>query len=72
MNAKRIAAIVGLVGIGASILFLLLSGFLPAYKDVLQSLSAVGFLVAAAIAGIIWLRGREQAKPEDSEDDKAE
>jgi len=66
MNAKRIAAIIGLAGIGGSILCLLLSGLLPAYKDALQSLSAVGFLLGATVAGVIWLRSKQANQPEET------
>ena len=68
MNAKRIAAIIGLIGIGASLILLVLSAALPAYKDALQSLSGIGVLLAACIAGIFWLRSREKSES-DSEDD---
>ena len=68
MNAKRIAAIVGLIGIFASIILLVLSAALPAYKDALQGLSGIGFLLGACVAGIFWLRSREKSES-DSEDD---
>ena len=68
MNAKRIAAIIGLIGIFASLILLVLSAVLPAYKDALQSLSGIGFLLAACIAGIFWLRSRKKNEPDSEED----
>ena len=69
MNAKRIAAIIGLLGIFASLILLLLSAVLPAYKDALQGLSGIGFLLAACISGVFFLRSREKSEADDGDEE---
>ena len=69
MNGKRIAAIVGLIAIFASVLCMVLGGAMPAYGQALLTLSGVCFLIAASVLGMLVLRRRqEQAAQEDSEE----
>ncbi len=60
MNKKRIAAIMGLAGMGACILCIIVSGFVPAVKDLLWAVGLVCFLVSASISVIFMLRQQEE------------
>lgn len=65
MNVKRIAAICGLIGMAVCILCIIVSGAVPALKDLLWTIGLISFLIAASIALIIHIRA-QQAK--DSEE----
>lgn len=64
MNAKRIAAIIGLAAIFISILCIVVSGALPAYHELLLTLSGMCFLIAAATLGVLVLRKKEEQAQE--------
>lgn len=64
MNKKRIAAIAGLIGMGICILCIAVSGFLPAYKDLLWMVGMMAFLVAASISLIITMRQKQDQQPD--------
>lgn len=67
MNAKRIAAIIGLAAILISILCIVVSGALPAYHELLLTLSGMCFLIAAATLGILVLRKKEEQQAQEGE-----
>lgn len=68
MNAKRIAAIIGLAAIFISIVCIVVSGFLPAWHELLLTLSGLCFLIAAATLGMLVLRKKqEQEQAQDEE-----
>lgn len=61
MNKKRIAAIIGLIGMAVSILCIVVSGIVPALKDLLWTVALITFLVAASISLVFTLRKQEEA-----------
>lgn len=67
MNAKRIAAIFGLIGMGICILCIVVSGFLPALKDLLWTVGLMAFLIAASISLFFYFR-KKQAEETSAED----
>lgn len=60
MNGKRVAAICGLIGMAVCILCIVVSGAVPALKDLLWAIGLVAFLIAASIAVIIHLRAQQE------------
>lgn len=70
MNGKRVAAICGLIGMAVCILCIIVSGAVPALKDLLWTVGLIAFLIAASIALIIHIRSREaqSADTEEPED----
>lgn len=59
MNGKRIAAIIGLIGMAVCILCMAVSGFLPELKDLLWTLALLAFLISAAISLFFYMRKQE-------------
>ena len=70
MNKKRVAAIIGLIGMGICILCILFSGVVPAYRDLLWAVGTVAFLVALSISLIFTIRKgeAESCTPEEKKD----
>ena len=69
MNGKRIAAIIGLIGMAVSIVCIAVSGAMPELKDLLWMIGLVSFLVAASISIVFVLRKKEEQAPaEDAEE----
>lgn len=70
MNKKRIAAIIGLVGMGICILCIFCSGLMPVYRELLWTVGMVAFLVALSISLFFTLRkdAQEQSVPEDNKE----
>lgn len=60
MNKKRIAAIIGLIGMAVSILCIVVSGAVPALKDLLWTVALVAFLIGASISLIFTIRKKEE------------
>lgn len=72
MNMKRIAAIIGLIGMGACILCIVLAGFFPPLKDLFWIVGLMAFLVAVSISLIFTFRKQEeeqQPTPSDGEEE---
>lgn len=72
MDKKRVAAIIGLVCMALCVLCIVISGAVPAYKDLLWAFGMVAFLVAVSILVIINLRKGPAASPADEEEKEAE
>lgn len=69
MNTKRIAAIVGLVLIIASVLCVICVGVLPDYRELLMTVSTITFVGAAAVLGVlVYRRKAEEAQGDDRND----
>lgn len=68
MNGKRVAAIIGLIGMGVCLLCIVVSGFLPGMKDLLWMVGLLAFLVAASISVIFAMRKGEQPQSDDAEE----
>lgn len=68
MNKKRVAAVIGLVGMAVCILCIIVSGFAPALKDLLWLVGLVAFLIAASISIFFTLRKKEQEKEPEQEE----
>ena len=67
MNAKRIAAIIGLAAIFLSIVCIVVSGFVPALHELLLTLSGMCFLIAAATLGLLVLHKKEEQAAQNDE-----
>ena len=63
MNGKRIAAICGLIGMAVCILCIIVSGAVPALKDLLWTIGLIAFLISASIALIIHIRAQQAKEP---------
>ena len=60
MNKKRIAAIVGLIGMAICILSMVVSGFLPEMKDLLMTIGMFAFILAVSISLFFYFRKKEE------------
>ena len=70
MNGKRVAAICGLIGMAVCILCIVISGAMPALKDLLWAIGLFAFLIAVSITVIIHLRAQREESPEKEEEEK--
>ncbi|MBQ2954713.1 MAG: hypothetical protein IJE07_14375 [Clostridia bacterium] len=68
MNGKRIAAIIGLIGMGVCILCIVVAGFVPALKDLFWMIGMLAFLVAASISLIFTMRKAQKQSENDAEE----
>lgn len=67
MNAKRIAALLGVIGIAVCVLCMVVSGFVPALKDLLWTIGGVAFLIGLTVWLFFYFRRQEEqpaAEPE--------
>lgn len=62
MTLKRIAAIIGLVFMAASILLIIAAGVFTQQHQALLSLSGISFLVSLAVFAILMIRKKEEEK----------
>lgn len=61
MNKKRIAAIIGLIGMAVCILCMVISGAIPQLKDLLWFVAMIAFLIAASISIFFVLRKQDES-----------
>lgn len=70
MNMKRVAAIIGLIGMAISILCIVISGMFPALKDLLWTTSLIAFLIAASISLFFYFRKKEEEEAKADKEDQ--
>ena len=71
MNTRRIAAIVGLILMGVTVLGIVLSALLPAYHELTLTVSGIAFLLSVTVLGILKRGSSKEDGGEDEEEPQA-